>query len=47
MTMKTMKLALAAVAVLGTSAVTAQEMGAAPATTTVAQDKVATTVSEQ
>ena len=31
MTMKTMKLALAAIAVLGAGAATAQEMGAAPA----------------
>ena len=45
MTMKTMKLALAAVAVLGTGAAAAQEMGAAPAvpnvTATVAGDTVA------
>ena len=37
MTMKTMKLALAAVAVLGVGAATAQEMGAAPAVPQVAE----------
>ena len=46
MTIKTMKFALAAVAVLGTSAVMAQEMGAAPATPNATAPVAGDTVTE-
>ncbi len=46
MTMKTMKLALAAVAVLGVGAATAQEMGAAPAVPQVAESNATAPVAD-